>query len=158
MRKLVLCVMMGATASCLAVPSSARATPSRGGQKALSLLSWNTEHYGWERRSEAERKLLEDNMFGLVRAANPDIFLMQETYGSFERFKAALPGYDARLLGRCNCIFSRFPIVATREPYREKGNYGEPNGGAFNIQVAELDFDGMRLRVCPMAMFSPALR
>ena len=124
-----------------------------GGQETLSLLSWNTEHYGWERRSVEERKLLEDNMFELVRAVNPDIFLMQETYGSFERFKAALPGYDARLLGRCNCIFSRFPIVATHEPYREKGNYGEPNGGAFNLQVAELDVGGMRLRVCPMAMF-----
>lgn len=128
----------------------------RGGrnvQEQLTVLSWNTQHYDWERRSEEERGRLEDNMFKLVRAVNPDVFLMQETYGSFERFKAALPGYDARLLGRCNCIFSRFPIIATHEPYREKGNYGEPEGGAFNIQVTELDAGCMRLRVCPMAMF-----
>ena len=77
-------------------------------EEHLSVMSWNTEHYGWERRSPAERTLLESNMFSVVRAVRPDIFLMQETYGSFERFKAALPGYDARLLGRCNAIFSRF--------------------------------------------------
>ena len=77
-------------------------------EERLSVLSWNTEHYGWERRSPAERTLLESNMFSVVRAVQPNIFLMQETYGSFERFKAALPGYDARLLGRCNAIFSRF--------------------------------------------------
>ena len=148
------CLMLSAAATFLIAANAAEpGGTARGGQETLSLLSWNTEHYGWERRSVEERKLLEDNMFELVRAANPDIFLMQETYGSFERFKAALPGYDARLLGRCNCIFSRFPIVATHEPYREKGNYGEPDGGAFNLQVAELDVDGMRLRVCPMAMF-----
>ena len=122
-------------------------------EERLSVLSWNTEHYGWERWSPAERTLLESNMFAVVRAARPDIFLMQETYGSFDRFKAALPGYDARLLGRCNAIFSRFPIVGTHEPYREKGNYGEPQGGAFNTQVADLDAGCMRLRACPVAMF-----
>ena len=121
-------------------------------EEHLSVLSWNTEHYGWERRSPAERTLLESNMFAVVRAVQPDIFLMQETYGSFERFKAALPGYDARLLGRCNAIFSRFPIVGTHEPYREKNNYGEPQGGAFNTQVADLDAGCMRLRACPVAM------
>lgn len=121
-------------------------------EEHLSVLSWNTEHYAWERRSPAERTLLESNMFAVVRAVRPDIFLMQETYGSFERFKAALPGYDARLLGRCNAIFSRFPIVGTHEPYREKGNYGEPQGGAFNTQVADLDAGCMRLRACPVAM------
>ena len=122
-------------------------------EEHLSVLSWNTEHYGWERRSPSERTLLESNMFAVVRAVQPDIFLMQETYGSFERFKAALPGYDARLLGRCNAIFSRFPIVGTHEPYREKGNYGEPQVGAFNTQVVDLDAGCMRLRACPVAMF-----
>lgn len=127
--------------------------PTAHAGERLSVLSWNTEHYGWERRSAAERTLLESNMFAVVRAVQPDIFLMQETYGSFERFKAALTGYDARLLGRCNAIFSRFPIVGTHEPYREKGNYGEPQGGAFNTQVADLDAGCMRLRACPVAMF-----
>ena len=122
-------------------------------EERLSVLSWNTEHYAWNRRSPAERTLLESNMFALVCSVQPDIFLMQETYGSFKRFKAALIGYDARLLGRSNAIFSRFRIERTHEPYREKGNYGEPKGGAFNTQVADLDAGCMRLRVCPVTMF-----
>ncbi len=84
-------------------------------EERLSVLSWNTEHYAWERRSPAERTLLESNMFAVVRAVQPDVFLMQETYGSFERFKAALPGYDARLLGRCNSIFSRYRLRSSPE-------------------------------------------
>lgn len=133
--------------------SASFAATERESAERLSVMSWNTEHYGWERRTSEERALLEGNMFELVRAAKPDVFLMQETYGSFDRFRAALPGYDARLLGRCNAIFSRFPIVGTHEPYREKNNYGEPQGGAFNTQVADLDAGCMRLRVCPVTMF-----
>ena len=33
-------------------------------------------------------------MFAVVRAVDPDILLVIETYGSFDRFRAALPGYD----------------------------------------------------------------
>ena len=129
------------------------ACDAASGVEQLSVLSWNTQHYGWEQLKPEKQAMLESNMFEVVRAVNPDIFLMQETYGSFERFKAALPEYDARLLGRCNSIFSRFPITGTHEPYREKNNYGEPEGGAFNTQVADLDAGGMRLRACPVAMF-----
>lgn len=121
--------------------------------ETVTVLTWNTEHYAFDRWSPAERAELEENMFALIRAANPDVVLVQETYGAFERFAKALPDYDSRLLGRCNSIYSRFRIVKEMEPYREPDNYTDPKGKAFNTMVCDLDAGPITFRMGPVALF-----
>lgn len=139
----------------IAVTLTARA----GHSCELTVMTWNTEHYGWWNRPVAECALIESNMFAVVRAVDPDVLLVQETYGSFDRFRAALPDRHARLLGACNSVFSRYPIVKVHDTYRERKLYGCTNGwdyagdtGPFHFAVAELDVKGRRVRVCPIAM------
>lgn len=129
-------------------------------QETLTVMEWNTEHYGWWDRKPDECQMLESNMFAVVRAVNPDILLVDETYGSFERFRAALPGYDGRLLGACESVYSRYPIVKVYDTYREKTLYGctygydYPKGetGPFHFATVEIDVKGQRIRACPIGM------
>ena len=127
--------------------------------RELTVMTWNTEHYGWWNRSAAECALIESNMFAVVRAVDPDVLLVQETYGSFDRFRAALPDREARLLGACNSVYSRFPIAAVHDTYRDRSLYGCTNGydyaggnGPFHFSAVELDVGGRRIRVCPIAL------
>jgi len=130
-----------------------------GQASEFSVMVWNIEHYGWWNRPAAECELIESNMFAVVRAVRPDVLLVVETYGSYDRFRKALPEYDARLFGASNSVYSRHPIVATYDTYREKTLYACTNGwdyagetGPFHFAVAELDVGGRRVRVCPLAM------
>lgn len=127
----------------------------------LTVMSWNTEHYAFWRRPVEQQTLIESNMFAVCRAVNPDILLIQETYGAFDRFRAALPNHPhARLLGACNSVYSRYPIVAVHDTYREPKLYGCTNGwnyakgetGPFTFGMVEIDIDGRRVRACPVAM------
>ena len=143
---------MFALMACLVCTMSVLATE-------LSVMVWNTEHYGWWTRSASECALIESNMFAVVRAVKPDVLIVVETYGSFDRFRKALPEYDARQFGSCNSVFSMHPIVATYDTYREKTLYGCTNGwnyagetGPFHFAVAELSVAGRHVRVCPLAM------
>jgi len=127
--------------------------------KKLTVMAWNTEHYGWWWKSPEQCKILESNMFAVVRAVQPDVLLIVETYGSFDRFRAALPEYDARLLGACNSVYSKYPIVAVHDTYRESKLYGTTNGydyagatGPFTIACAEIAVGDRRVRCCPIAM------
>ena len=128
---------------------------------AFTVMTWNTMHYGWEKQSAEIQENRERTMFEMIRASGTDVFLMQETYGSFERFKAAFPDWHGVLLGACNSVYSRYPIVKTYDPYQaETKVYGCTNGcdyaagakGPFITAVAELDVNGRRVRVAPVAM------
>lgn len=147
MRKLIACI------ACFLAASLAGADAGPDPRRHVTVLTWNTEHYNWERHAPGKQAQLEANMFALIRQAKPDVFFIQEIYGAFDRFQAAFPEYEGRLLGRCNGLFSRFPVVSAFEPYREAGNYGEPAGGAFNATVCELDAGCVRFRMGPVTMF-----
>lgn len=147
MRKLIACIV------CLLAASLAGADAGPDPRRHVTVLTWNTEHYNWERHAPEKQARLEANMFALIRQAKPDVFFIQEIYGAFDRFQAAFPEYEGRLLGRCNGLFSRFPVVSAFEPYREAGNYGGPTGGAFNATVCELDAGCVRFRMGPVTMF-----
>lgn len=155
---LIALVVFSGGLSAAVLPCSVSCDSPDGGK--LKVMAWNTEHYAWWKRSPEECQLIESNMFAVVRAVDPDVLLVVETYGSFDRFRAALPGYDARLLGACNSIYSKHPIVKVYDTYREKTLYGTTNGynyaegetGPFHIAAAELDVKGRRVRACPIAM------
>lgn len=162
MKRSVFGLLAVASLAAVAADASRTSPERRTGPVAsaeFTVMTWNTEHYGWWNRSAAECELIESNMFAVVRAVNPDVLLVVETYGSFERFRKALPDYDARQFGSCNSVFSRHPIVATYDTYRERTLYGCTNGwdyagetGPWHFAVAELDVGGRRVRVCPLAM------
>lgn len=121
--------------------------------RRFTVMSWNTQHYGWDNKSKEKQTLLEQNMFDVIRAVNPDVFLQQETYGSFERFKAALPEYRSVLQSECNSLFSKFPIVATNGVWADPMAPRPLPMNACTLAYAELDLGGMRVRVSSFAMF-----
>ena len=129
------------------------------GPRSLSVLTWNTMHYGWEQQPKAQADLRERVMIDQIRDCGCDVALIQETYGSFGRLLKGLPGWHGALLGACNCVLSRHPIVKTYAPYDDGLLYGCTNGydyGAstkpFTFAVAEIAVGGRRVRVCPIAM------
>lgn len=119
----------------------------------FTVLSWNTQHYGWWDLKPEKRALLESNMFAVVRHADPDVFLQQETYGSFERFRAALPGYRGVLQSACNSVFTKFEVVATNAVWADPLAARPLPMNACSLSLAELDLGGLRVRVSSFAMF-----
>lgn len=143
-------IACAAVAACWAFGSVAEA---KGARDTFTVLTWNTEHYGWWNRTTNEQQRLERNMFEVVRAADPDIFLQQETYGSFERFCQALPGYRGVLQSGCNSLFTKFPIVSTNEYWHDPKMSRPFPMWALTLALAELDAGHCRLRVGSYAMF-----
>jgi len=130
------------------VPSRAVETP-----REITVFSWNTEHYDFKRWSPVVQRELEQNMFALIRAANPDIFLIQETYGSFERFKAAFPDYHAVLQSECNSVFSKFPIAGSRRLWVDKKAKTPIVFNTPVLEFADVMAGELHLRVSSFAMF-----
>lgn len=129
------------------------AKPAASVPRRFTVLTWNTQHYGWWDLPKPKQELLERNMFEVVRAANPDIFLQQETYGSFERFCQALPGYKGVLQSGCNSLFTKFPVVSTNEHWYDRRFTKPLPMWAPNLALAELDAGGCHLRVGSYVMF-----
>jgi len=129
------------------------------GARPLTVLTWNTMHYDWDRQTEELKQARTRAMFEALRTSGADIVLVQETYGCYDRFLKGLPGWHGALLGACNSVYSRYPIVKTYEPYDDGLMYGTTNGYAygtstkpFTFAVAEIDVEGQRVRACPIAM------
>ena len=117
-------------------------------EDALTVLTWNTEHYGWEEQPPEQAALREQVMFDVIRDSGADIVLIQETYGSFERFKNGLRGFEAVLHNSCNSLFSRYPIIDTRILVSDR----KYKTGVFDFGISEIDCNGRRIRVGPIAM------
>jgi len=121
--------------------------------KEIKVFCWNTEHCGFERRAPEVRAELERNMFELIRAADPDIVLIQETYGSFERFKAALPGYDAVLQSACNSLFTKFRIEGSKRLWVDSRAQDPIVFNTPVLEFADVWAGDLHLRVSSFAMF-----
>jgi len=145
--KVCLCVSAVACAAfCLA--ASAAETP-----KEIKVFCWNTEHYNFKRWAPDVQKELERNMFDLIRAADPDVVLIQETYGSFERFKAGLPGYDAVLQSACNSVFSKFRIEGSKRLWVDSRAQDPIVFNTPVLEFADVKAGDLHFRVSSFAMF-----
>ena len=109
----------------------------------LTVMSWNVFHRG-HRKEIGEPAT--SNMIAIIRKANPDVMIMIETYGCFERVKREL-GYDGWLFessgNRDNCnisVYSRYPILSTFQPWSSKFH----NGGCL------IDVGGRKVNVVPV--------
>lgn len=128
----------------------------------LKVLTWNTMHYGWDQQTEELKQYRDRALVEIMLASGADVLLVQETYGCYERFLELLPkGWHGALLGSCNSVYSRYPIVRTSDVYRTEDrfygtatgwNYAKGDVSPFTIGVAEIDVRGQRVRVCPIAM------
>lgn len=139
-------VAMGVVA--LALAGSASDVP-----KEIKVFCWNTEHYNFKRWAPEVQRELEKNMFELVLAADPDVVLIQETYGSFERFKKGLPGYNAILQSECNSVFTKFEIEGSRRLWVDKRAQDPIVFNTPVLEFADVKAGDLHFRVSSFAMF-----
>ena len=81
--------------------------------RELSVMSWNIWHGGRENGAD----LGPQQVIDVIRAADPDVICMQETYGSGPRIADAL-GYYFYLRSSNLSIMSRYPIHETHDLYQ----------------------------------------
>lgn len=97
--------------------------------KPLTILAWNIWHKGHlEKFGEKGCEETE----AILKAANPDVILMVETYGSGPRTAKAL-GYHHKVISANLSIHSRYPITKT---------HTLPGIRTFNCGGVQIDFHG----------------
>lgn len=120
------------------------ADPSKVAKKrTFKVLAWNIE--GGSHKKKETLSLVK-----FIKDINPDVMLVSENYGRYPEILEALGGYwNGRRFSMNVVMFSKWPIVASLEPFEAPWNYLDPTG-PFNFGLAEIDVLGQRVRACPL--------
>lgn len=111
--------------------------------RPFKVLAWNIE--GGSHRAKETASLVK-----FIKDVDPDVMLVSENYGRYPEILEKLGGsWSGRRFSMNVVMFSKWPIVASLEPYEAPWNYLDPTG-PFNFGLAEIDVMGRRVRACPL--------
>ncbi len=111
--------------------------------RPFKVLAWNIEGGSHSAKETA-------SLVKFIKDVDPDVVLVSENYGRYPEVLDKLGGsWNGRRFSMNVVMFSKWPIVASLEPYEAPWNYLDPTG-PFNFGLAEIDVMGRRVRACPL--------